>query len=212
MGRLRQPGGPHAEGRCVRVGLESTAGEAKTLLPLTARIRGETERRPRVPPAPPGERPGVRGAIQPGLPTASLQKGARQANRERQATNPIGVFSSSSPSFAPRRREEGRHRAAPEGGGREPAGDEEPGTRRTTTGVNTYPAYVHLSTEPATTTPPPHREHRPATLISSLLWSSSCDESSTSRRVTRYCLPGCWPSSRRTVVPRRMELLDRSCS
>jgi hypothetical protein len=101
MGRPRQPGGPHAEGRCVRAGSESTAGEVKTLLPLTARIRGEAERRPRAPPAPPGERLGVRGAIQPRLPAASLQKGARQANRKRQATNPIGIFSSSSPSFAP---------------------------------------------------------------------------------------------------------------
>jgi hypothetical protein len=101
MGWPRLPGSPHAEGRCMRAGSESTAGEVKTLLPLTARIRGETERRPRAPPTPPGERPGVRGAIQPRLPAASLQKGARQANRERQATNPIGVFSSSSPSFAP---------------------------------------------------------------------------------------------------------------
>jgi hypothetical protein len=52
-----------------------------------------------------------------------------------------------------------------------------------TTGVNTYPAYVHLSTEPATTPSPPHREHRPATLISSPLWSSSCVGSATLRRV-----------------------------
>jgi hypothetical protein len=33
--------------------------------------------------------------------------------------------------------------------------------------VNTYPASVHPFTKPATTTPPPHREHRPATLFSS---------------------------------------------
>jgi hypothetical protein len=116
MGRPRQPGGPHAEGRCMRAGSESTAGEVKTLLPLTARIRGETERRPRAPPAPPGERPGVRGAIQPRLPAASLQKGARQVNRERQATNPIGVFSSSSPSFAPG--EEGKGTTPRRAGGR----------------------------------------------------------------------------------------------
>jgi hypothetical protein len=49
-------------------------------------------------------------------------------------------------------------RASPEGGGREPAGDEEQEPRRTTTGVNTYPAFVHLSTEPATTPSLPHRE------------------------------------------------------
>jgi hypothetical protein len=78
---------------------------------------------------------------------------------------------------------QGRRRAAPEGGGREPAGDEEPEPRRTTTGVNTYPVCVHLSIEPATTPSPPHREHRPATLISSPPCSSSCDGSATSRRV-----------------------------
>jgi hypothetical protein len=65
MGWPRQPGGPHAESRCVRAGSESTAGEVKTLLPLTARIRGEPERWPQAPPAPPGERPGVRGAFPP---------------------------------------------------------------------------------------------------------------------------------------------------
>jgi hypothetical protein len=49
----------------------------------------------------PAKRPGALGAIHPGLPAASLQKGARQADRGRQATNPFGVFSSSSPSLAP---------------------------------------------------------------------------------------------------------------
>jgi hypothetical protein len=39
--------------------------------------------------------------------------------------------------------------------------------------------------EPATTTPPPHREHRPTTLFSSPPWSLSCDGSVTSRHVAR---------------------------
>jgi hypothetical protein len=67
--------------------------------------------------------------------------------------------------------------------------------------------------KPATTTPPPNREHRPATLLSSAPWSSSYVLAPrTSRRVAVNLLPGCWPSSRRTVVPRRMGLLGRSCS
>jgi hypothetical protein len=66
--------------------------------------------------------------------------------------------------------------------------------------------------EPATTTPPPHREHRPANLFSPPPWSRSCDESATSRRVARLFMPGCWPSRRRTAVPRRRGILSRSCS
>jgi hypothetical protein len=54
-----------------------------------------------------------------------------------------------------------------------------------TAGVNTYPASVHPFTEPATTTPPPHREHRPATLFSSPPWSPSCDGSATLRHLAR---------------------------
>jgi hypothetical protein len=55
----------------------------------------------------------------------------------------------------------GRRRAAPEGGSREPTGDKEQEPRRTTTGVNLYLAFVHLSAEPATTPPPPRSEqHR----------------------------------------------------
>jgi hypothetical protein len=66
--------------------------------------------------------------------------------------------------------------------------------------------------KPATTTPPPHREHRPANLSSPPPWSRSCDESATSRRVAHLFMPGCWPSRRRTAVPRRRGLLSRSCS
>jgi hypothetical protein len=53
----------------------------------------------------------------------------------------------------------------PEGKGREPAGDKEQEPRRTTTGVNFYTAFVHLSTEPATTPPPPRSEHHRSRLI-----------------------------------------------
>jgi hypothetical protein len=60
------------------------------------------------------------------------------------------------------------------------AGAEEDGHRR-----EHLPAYVHLFTEPATTTPPPYSEHRPATLMSSPPWSSSCDGSAMSRHVAR---------------------------
>jgi hypothetical protein len=45
--------------------------------------------------------------------------------------------------------------------------------------------------EPDTTTPPPHREHRPANLFSPPPCSLSCDESVTSRRVARLYMPGC---------------------
>jgi hypothetical protein len=83
------------------------------------------ERRPRAPPAQPGERPGALGANHPGLPAASLQKGARQANRGRQATNPIGVFSSSSPLLA--LGEKGKGTTPRRAGGKEDVS--QPGTR-----------------------------------------------------------------------------------
>jgi hypothetical protein len=198
MGRPRQPGGPHAEGRCVHAGSESTAGEVRTLLPLTVRIRGEPERWPRAPPAPPGERPGVRGAFPPRAACGLVSKGreagvartpshqppfgfstlhrpcSRRIGRRRKRAAVASHRAREKPGAGPERREritdvdhytagtpstrQGRRRATPEGGGREPAGDEEPKPRRTTTGVNTYPAFVHLSTEPATTPSPPHRE------------------------------------------------------
>jgi hypothetical protein len=62
----------------------------------------------------------------------------------------------------------GRRRAAPEGERREPAGDKEQEPRRTTTGVNIYPAFVHLSTEPATTPPLPRSEQHRSHLMSFL--------------------------------------------
>jgi hypothetical protein len=42
--------------------------------------------------------------------------------------------------------------------------------------------------KPATTTPSPHREHRPTTLLSSPSWSSSCVESANVETCHRYSL------------------------
>jgi hypothetical protein len=171
--------------------------------PHIARIRGVSERRPRDPPAQLGEWPGALGAIHPRLPTTSLQKGARQVNQGRQATNPFGVFHSPPSLLAPGWKKEGarRRRAAP---GREGTGSEEPGARAGAEGKDHRRRQLHHreclhrpehhrhttdDPKPATTTPPPHREHRPANLISPPPWSSSCGESVTSRRVARYsCL------------------------
>jgi hypothetical protein len=86
----------------VLVGVGIDRGVGNDLFTPTPRApEAWLERRPRAPPAQPGERPGALAAIHPGLPAASLQKGARQEDPGRQATNPIGVFSSSSPPLAP---------------------------------------------------------------------------------------------------------------
>jgi hypothetical protein len=69
----------------------------------------------------------------------------------------------------------------------------------------------HATDRPATTTPSPHSEHRGhSTLFSSLVSFPCWDLDVETRR--RYSLPECWPSRRRTAVPRRRELLSRSCS
>jgi hypothetical protein len=68
--------------------------------------------------------------------------------------------------------------------------------------MDTYLAYVNLFTEPATTTPPPHREHNCVALFFPTPWSLSCDAPATSRRVAMITLPVCWPSRHRTAAPR----------
>jgi hypothetical protein len=93
MGRPRQPGGPHAEGRCVRAGSDSTAGEVKTLLPSPraseANPSAGLERHlPR-----PANGQGYGGHFHLGLLAAAIQKDARQAWHGRQATNPPLGFS-----------------------------------------------------------------------------------------------------------------------
>jgi hypothetical protein len=123
---------------------------------------------------------------------------------------------------APPPRHVGKRRSRERG-----AGSEEPGARAGAEGEDHRRGQLHHRErlhrpehhrhttdypEPATTTPPPHREHRPANLISPPPWSLSFDESAMSRRVARLFMPGCWPSRRRTAVPRRRGLLSRSCS
>jgi hypothetical protein len=173
----------------MRVGLGIDRGVGNDPITPTARIRGETERRPRAHLPRPANGQGYRGQSTPGYPRPRFKRvsGRRIANAK--PPTPLGFSPLRHLRLSRERRERGRRRAAPEEGGREPAGDEDPGNeepelRRTATGVNTYPTYVHLFTEPATTTPPPYREHRPATLMSSPPWSSSCDGSATSRCVT----------------------------
>jgi hypothetical protein len=69
----------------------------------------------------------------------------------------------------------------------------------------------HATDRPATTTPSPHREHcGPSTLFPSLVSFLCWIRDVETRR--RYSLPECWPSRRRTAVPRRRELLSRLCS
>jgi hypothetical protein len=121
---------------------------------------------------------------------------------------------------AHRRRARGgarRRRAAP---GEEGAGSKE---RETFAGVNTYStgnAYIALNTvaTPPTTPSRPRLHRRPTVSTARPLYSLlplgllPVLAPRTSRRVAVNLLPGCRPSSRRTTVPRRMELLGRSCS
>jgi hypothetical protein len=62
----------------------------------------------------------------------------------------------------------------PEGGKARTSWGRGAGAEAATTGVNPYLAFARLSTEPATTPPSPHREHRNPLLFSPP-WSLSCD-------------------------------------
>jgi hypothetical protein len=128
---------------------------------------------------------------------------------------------------AHRRRARGgarRRRAAPE---EEEAGDQErehgPELRETFAGVNTYStgdiytagnAYTTQNTDATPPTGRPRLHRRPARPLYSLLPLGLLPVMAPQvlRRVAVNFLPGCWPSSRRTAVPRRMGLLGRSCS
>jgi hypothetical protein len=92
MGQPRQPGGPHAEGRFVRAGSDSTAGKVKTLLPSPRASKANLGAGPErhLPRLPNGQ--GYGGHFHLGLLAASIQKGARQAWHGRQATNPLWGF------------------------------------------------------------------------------------------------------------------------
>jgi hypothetical protein len=114
MGRPRQLGGPHAEGRCVRVGVGIDRGVGNDPITPTARIRGEIERRSRAPPAPPGERPGVQGQSTPGYPRPHFKRmpGRRIANAK--PPTPLGFSPLRHLRLRRERRGRGRRRAAPE--------------------------------------------------------------------------------------------------
>jgi hypothetical protein len=77
----------------VRAGSGSTAGKAKDPSAPPPSIRGAPKRRPRAPPALPGERPRVGGAFPPRAARGSDSKGARPAWHGRQATHPLLGFS-----------------------------------------------------------------------------------------------------------------------
>jgi hypothetical protein len=171
-GRPRQPGGPHAEGRCVRiwVGIGHRVGN-DPIASHTARTQGVAQAAATGATCPARRTARGTGGKSPRAARGLASKGARQANRGCQATNPIGVFSTPSPLLAQGEKGKGmplhrtgerRTRASRERG----AGSEEPELRRTTAGVDVYPACAHPFTEPATTTLPPHREHRTATMFS----------------------------------------------
>jgi hypothetical protein len=150
------------------------------------------------------------------------KKGAPLLRRAEEGRGHTGTPTTRQGRSAPPPHRAGRGRRRERG-----AGSEEPGARTGAEGDDRWrehllhrerlhrPEHHRHATDdpkPVTTTPPPHREHRPANLFSPPPWSLSCDESATSRRVACIFLPGCWPSRRRTAVPRRRGLLSRPCS
>jgi hypothetical protein len=121
-----------------------------------------------------------------------------------------------------------RRRAAPE---EEEAGNQErehePELREEFAGVNTYStgdiytagnAYTAQNTDATPPTGRPRLHRRPTVSTARPLYSLlplgllPVMAPQVLRRVAVNFLPGCWPSCRRTVVPRRMGLLGRSCS
>jgi hypothetical protein len=97
MGRLHQPGGPHADDRRVRAGLGSTAGKAKDSSAPSPSIRGAPGHRPRAPPALPGERPRVWGAFPPRAARSSDSKGPGRRGTDAKPPTPLLGFSLSPP-------------------------------------------------------------------------------------------------------------------
>jgi hypothetical protein len=203
------------------LGSDSTAGVGNDpIAPHTARIRGVNERRPREPLAHASERPGAHAANYSSCPRPRF-KSPKHANHGRQATNPIGVLYSALSLLAQGEKGKGalRRRAAP---GKEGAGSEELELRKTTAGVDIYTAgnaYIALNifTTPPSTPSRPRLHRRPtvstARPIYSLLPLGLFPVMDRRRRdASPVYMPGCWPSSRRTAVPRRRGLLSRSCS
>jgi hypothetical protein len=109
------------------------------------------------------------GQITPGCPRPRFETAPGRRITDARPPTPLGFSPLLHLCLRRERRGRGRCRAAPGKGGREPIESEEPELRRTTAGVDIYPACAHPFTEPATTTPPPHREHRTTTLFSSPL-------------------------------------------
>jgi hypothetical protein len=185
MGRLHQPGGPHAEDRRVRAGLGTTAGKAKDSSAPSPSIRGAPERQPRAPPALPGERPRVWGAFPPRAARGSDSKGPGRRGKDAKPPTPSWGFlfhhrpvctrlGEEAGAPLPRRAGQGRSRepnqsrnayaardAAARGKERrtsaweEGAGPEQ-GTVRHRERLRRHAIAV---LDPASTTPPPRREH-----------------------------------------------------
>jgi hypothetical protein len=177
---------------------------------------------------------GTRGKS-PELPAASHQKTPGMRITYAKPPTPLGFSTLHSLCLSRGRRGKERVAAAPRRERKETgtrsrergAGSEEPGARAGAEEDDRRRGHLHHwerlhrpehlrhatnYPESATTTLPPHCEHRPANLFSPPPWSLSCDGSTTSRCVARLYMPGCWPSSRRTAVPRWRGLLSRSCS
>jgi hypothetical protein len=178
-------------------------------MPRSASIRGQGGRPPRDPPAPTRRAAGgIGGKLSRGGCGLLSKGGARQAWHGRQATNPLWGFPLATTLLAPAWREKGtrRRRDAPDEGG---AGNR---SKYTDTAGNAY----HATPSPSSTRLRLHR--RPTVSTARPLYSLlplgllPVLAPRTSRRVAVNLLPGCWPFSRRTAAPRRMELLGRSCS
>jgi hypothetical protein len=191
MGRLRQPGGPHAEDRRVRAGLGSTVGKVKDSSAPSPSIRGAPERRPRAPPALPGERPRVWGAFPLRATRGPDSKGPVRCGTDAKLPTPSWGFlfhhrpictglEEGAGAPPPRRAGQGRSReqnqnrntyaardAAARGKERrsftseEGAGPEQGTVRRRERLLRHAIAVL----DPASTTPPPRREHHRSHLI-----------------------------------------------
>jgi hypothetical protein len=175
-GRSCQPSGPHAEGRCLRVWVGIGHGVRNDPITPPHRAhprRGSSGGHKRHQPSPANGQ-GHWGQITSACPRPRFKRVPGRRIADARPPTQLGFSSLLHLCLRWERRGRGRRRAAPEerrtrasrGQG---AGREEPELRRTTAGVDIYPACTHPFTEPATTTSPPHREHRTATLFSSPL-------------------------------------------
>jgi hypothetical protein len=92
-GRSCQPGGPHAEDRCVHVGGRiRPRGRQLPYCPHTARIRGVNERRTREPPAQPGETARGTGGNPPRAARGLASKGRQAGGSRTPSHQPLWGF------------------------------------------------------------------------------------------------------------------------